>query len=350
MVSRRCPWSARHPRTPRWSCTPDSRRRDLPERCRALGAVGFLEKTASPERIVDELLAALNPHQVQHEHEWAESGEMLRQLVEAVQDYAIFMLDPEGRVASWNPGAERSKQWTAEEIIGQHFRVFYPPEKQAVRHPERELEIALREGRYEEEGWRVRKDGSRFWAHVDDHDGPRLGRHASSGSARSPATTRRCERPRPGSRRPTQCCSRRRGPGPFPGDDHARAAFAGGRPRQHGEAPARALGPLGDDERKELLDGMAGSAGRLGRLLADLLTASRVQSTALDLDVRELDLVEQLQRIVRQFDPVRRRRRGPVGRRAAGPRPGGSGPVGADRGEPGRQCPELRRGARRHHR
>ena len=68
---------------------------------------------------------------------------MLRLLVEAVQDYAIFMLDPEGRVASWNPGAERSKDWTADEIIGQHFRVFYPPEKQAVRHPEHELEIAL---------------------------------------------------------------------------------------------------------------------------------------------------------------------------------------------------------------
>src|SRR5690606_59255 len=85
---------------------------------------------------------------------------------EAVNDYAIFMLDPAGRVASWNPGAERSSGWTADEIIGQHFRVFYPPEKQAERHPEHELELALRDGRYDEEGWRVRRDGSRFWAHV----------------------------------------------------------------------------------------------------------------------------------------------------------------------------------------
>ena len=76
------------------------------------------------------------------------------------------MLDPTGHVVSWNAGAQRSKGYTAEEIIGQHFRVFYPPEVQARRHPEHELEVALRDGHYEEEGWRIRKDGSRFWANV----------------------------------------------------------------------------------------------------------------------------------------------------------------------------------------
>ena len=87
-------------------------------------------------------------------------------LVEAVEDYAIFMLDPGGHIVSWNAGAQRSKLYTAEEIIGQHFRVFYPPELQASRHPEEELALAVRDGHYEEEGWRIRKDGSRFWANV----------------------------------------------------------------------------------------------------------------------------------------------------------------------------------------
>ncbi len=87
-------------------------------------------------------------------------------VVEAVRDYAIFLLDPNGRVLSWNAGAERIKGYTASEIIGQSFSVFYPPEVAARGHPERELEMARREGRFEEEGWRVRKDGSVFWANV----------------------------------------------------------------------------------------------------------------------------------------------------------------------------------------
>ncbi len=87
-------------------------------------------------------------------------------LVDAVQEYAIFMLDVDGRIASWNVGAQRIKGYAAHEIVGRHFRVFYPPEAQARHQPELELEIAKRDGKYEEEGWRVRKDGSRFWASV----------------------------------------------------------------------------------------------------------------------------------------------------------------------------------------
>ncbi len=98
--------------------------------------------------------------------ELRQSEERFRLLVETVQDYAIFMLDPQGRIASWNAGAQRSKGYSAEEIIGQHFRVFYPPHQQEIRHPEHELELALRDGHYEEEGWRIRKDGTRFWAYV----------------------------------------------------------------------------------------------------------------------------------------------------------------------------------------
>jgi PAS domain S-box-containing protein len=94
------------------------------------------------------------------------SEERLRLLIESVQDYAIFMLDPEGRIASWNPGAERIKGYKAAEIIGQHFSIFYSSEDVASGKPQRELETALREGRVEDEGWRVRKDRSQFWANV----------------------------------------------------------------------------------------------------------------------------------------------------------------------------------------
>ena len=93
-----------------------------------------------------------------------ESEERMRLMISGVKDYAIFMLDPEGRIATWNLGAQRLKGWAAEEIIGQHFSRFYPPQEIADRLPQRELEIAKAEGQFTGEGWRIRKDGSRFWA------------------------------------------------------------------------------------------------------------------------------------------------------------------------------------------
>jgi PAS domain S-box-containing protein len=87
-------------------------------------------------------------------------------LVESVRDYAIFLLDPDGRVATWNTGAERIKGYTAREIVGRHFSVFYPEERIAEGFPQYELEVATRVGRFEDEGWRIRKDGTRFWANV----------------------------------------------------------------------------------------------------------------------------------------------------------------------------------------
>ncbi|HET7559902.1 MAG TPA: PAS domain S-box protein, partial [Limnochordia bacterium] len=91
---------------------------------------------------------------------------MFRLLVESVEDYAIFMLDTEGHVVSWNPGAERTKGYTAEEIIGRHFSCFYPPEAIAEGLPRRLLNQAEQSGRATDEGWRVRKSGDRFWAGV----------------------------------------------------------------------------------------------------------------------------------------------------------------------------------------
>ncbi|MFF5897103.1 PAS domain S-box protein [Streptomyces argenteolus] len=87
-------------------------------------------------------------------------------LVQGVLDYGIFMLDPQGYIISWNAGAERIKGYGAADILGQHFSVFYPPEDQLSGKPQWELETAVAEGRLEDEGWRVRQDGSRFWANV----------------------------------------------------------------------------------------------------------------------------------------------------------------------------------------
>jgi PAS domain S-box-containing protein len=96
----------------------------------------------------------------------ADSERRFRLMVESVVDYAIFMLDARGRVASWNAGAQRTSGYAAEEIIGAHFSRFYPREDLERRKPEWELELASAEGRFEEEGWRVRKDGSTYWANV----------------------------------------------------------------------------------------------------------------------------------------------------------------------------------------
>src|SRR5437660_1055930 len=95
-----------------------------------------------------------------------DSESIFRHLVESIRDYAIFILDPEGNIATWNLGAERIKGYTPKEIIGRHFSVFYLPKDVETGKPRWELEVATRDGRFEDEGWRVRKDGSRFWASV----------------------------------------------------------------------------------------------------------------------------------------------------------------------------------------
>jgi PAS domain S-box-containing protein len=109
-----------------------------------------------------------------------EGSDLYRLLVDRVRDYAIFALDPTGHVLSWNEGAQRLKGWKASEIIGRHFSSFYPAYDIANRKPEYELEMAVRDGRFEDEGWRIRKDGSRMWANVIitalfDDDGTHVG-------------------------------------------------------------------------------------------------------------------------------------------------------------------------------
>ena len=118
------------------------------------GLVGFAKVT----RDLTERRAA--------EEELRKSEERFRLLGQSVTDYAIYMLDPDGRVSSWNPGAERFKGYSSNEIIGEHFSKFYTEEDTQVGIPRVALQTAQREGRFEAEGWRVRKDGTRFWASV----------------------------------------------------------------------------------------------------------------------------------------------------------------------------------------
>jgi PAS domain S-box-containing protein len=103
---------------------------------------------------------------LQSETALLQSEQRFRLFVEAVRDYALFMLDPKGNIMTWNAGAERIKGYKSWEIIGQHFSVFYPEEDLRSRKPWHELEVAAEEGRFEDEGWRLRKDGSKFWANV----------------------------------------------------------------------------------------------------------------------------------------------------------------------------------------
>lgn len=122
------------------------------------GFVGLLEGS-----VVDRDLAAPASGQLTINRLEAET---FRRLVEGTREYAIFMLDPKGIVLSWNEGAEAVKGYLPEEIIGKHFSIFYPPEARESKWPDRELEMAERDGRFEDEGWRLRKDGTRFWANV----------------------------------------------------------------------------------------------------------------------------------------------------------------------------------------
>lgn len=134
------------------------------EQAYELGAVDFLVKPVLPIAIQAKVRSFV---QIFEDKQRArQEADQLRLLVHGTTDYAIFMLEPDGRIASWNAGAERIKGYSADEIIGQHFSRFYPQEALDRCWPEHELTVAAAEGRFEDEGWRIRKDGSRFWANV----------------------------------------------------------------------------------------------------------------------------------------------------------------------------------------
>ena len=211
-----------------------------------------------------------------------QSEQMFRLLVTVVADYAIYMLDPDGRVASWNAGAQRIKGYTEEEIVGQHYRLFYPEEDRADRHPERNLELALRDGSYAEEGWRVRRDGTKFWASVVitavfDDDGRHRGfakvtRDQSENQAREEQRRRAIEQQ---ANLLAVTAHELRTP----------AAVVEG-------AAALLLGDQIDDpgQRAQLVEAMAGSAQRIQRLAADMRAASDTHADALSLQPERLSL------------------------------------------------------------
>lgn len=211
------------------------------------------------------------------------SEERFRLLVTAVEEYAIYMLDPTGHVISWNAGAQRIKQYAASEIIGQHYRVFYPAEEQADGHPEHNLEMALAHGHYSEEGWRVRKDGTRFWASVvltaifDE-----AGRHFGFSKVTRDQTEAR-ERAEERRRAEEQ-------------QAHLLAVTAHElrTPAAVIEGSAQTLlvhaDQLTPDERDQFLSGIRGSAHRLNRLVSDLTTASRLQTDTLRIHAEDVSL------------------------------------------------------------
>ena len=224
------------------------------------------------------------------EEQLRQSEERFRLLVEAVQDYAIFMLDPGGHVASWNAGAQRSKGYTAQEIIGRHFRTFYPQDKQDAKHPEWELGMAVRHGHYEEEGWRIRKDGSRFWASVlitaiRNESGELVG---------FTKVTRDMTERRAMLQRLESANARLQAAAAEQAQFLAVTAHELRTPIRVvtgcAETLAKHWADMTEDERIEMFDAMDVGAGRLRRLIDDLLMASRLEAGAVEIQLAPVEL------------------------------------------------------------
>lgn len=238
------------------------------------------------------------------EEELRQSEERLRLLVEAVEDYAIFMLDPGGHVVSWNSGAQRINGYTADEIVGRHFRVFYPHDKQESRHPEHELRIALREGHYEEEGWRVRKDGSLLWASVlITTVRNQAGEHIGFTKVTRDITERRrvaTERERTLTALGNANRELEKANDELVRGAHEQAQFLAVTAHElrtplsvilgSADSLARHLDHMDDEERAETVEAMRSSAARLRRLLADLLAAARLEAGVMRLDPQPVDV------------------------------------------------------------
>jgi len=146
-------------------CALEEEVRTLEDRMLARTPLGRFFGKKAPPPSPPELLEALDARRVAEES-LRRSRENFYAIVQDVRDYAIFMLDPQGVIITWNEGAQRIKGYTPEQILGKHFSVFYPEEQIRSKWPDTELESAAKMGRFEDEGWRVRQDGSRFWANV----------------------------------------------------------------------------------------------------------------------------------------------------------------------------------------
>jgi PAS domain S-box-containing protein len=230
-------------------------------------------------------------------------GDLLRAIVESVRDYAIFALDPAGRIATWNPGAEAIKGWRADEIVGRHFSAFYPAEDVAAGKPEAELRAAAALGRFEDEGWRLRRDGSRFWANVviTALRTPDGGLRGFAKVTRDFTERRAAEET---ARQLLAETAARQAAQEAVASRDAFLAVAGHELRTpltalmfHAQSLARAGASLPPDAAARVAK-LARSARRIARLVDELLDVTRVASGKLELDRQETDLAEVAREVV----------------------------------------------------
>jgi PAS domain S-box-containing protein len=239
-----------------------------------------------------------------------ESEEGFRLFVESVSDYAIFMLDTEGYIQTWNRGAQRLKGYQAEEIIGRHFSTFYPSSDLDNRKPERELEIAIRDGRVEDEGWRVRKDGTTFWASVVitalfGPDGTLRGfgkvtRDLTARKQTEDALRRVLEREREGAARLRELDQMKTEFVAIVAHDlrspvHAVRGFVD-MLLDRGEA-------MGEEQRRQVLEAIRRSSQTLAALIEDILEVSQIESGEFKIERTELDVGAVLRRAVAALEP-----------------------------------------------
>lgn len=229
-----------------------------------------------------------------------EYSEIFRLMVDGVRDYAIYMLDVNGNVESWNAGAERAKQYTAQEIIGRHFSTFYTEEDRANGKPQRLLALALADGRVEDEGWRIRKDGTRFWADVivtpiyDDS-----GVHRGYAKVTRDMTERRMLME---TREEALRAS------------HAKSAFLANMSHElrtpltgiigYGEMVQDHLVELGMTEMAEDVGKILYSAHHLQSIVSDILDLSKIEAGRLELRREEVDLDQVIREVVDSIQPL----------------------------------------------
>jgi len=235
-----------------------------------------------------------------------ESEERFRLLIQGVRDYGIFMLDPVGHVASWNEGAERINGYTAQEIMGRHFSVFYPPESLARGLPAHELEVAARDGSFEDEGWRLRKDGSRFWSNViitamRDASGKLIG----FSKVTRDLTERRAaqERAIEDARRVAEAEAANK----------TKSAFLASMSHElrtplnaiGGYADLLLVGVAGDliTEQRDYLDRLRRSQQHLLAIINDLLNFSRIESGRITYDMQRMSLGKAIRAVIPMIEP-----------------------------------------------
>ena len=240
------------------------------------------------------------------EAELRASEELFRILVHGVQDYAIFMLDPRGHVASWNDGAARIKGYAPEEIIGRHFSAFYPVSDITAGKPAWELEAASRDGKYEEEGWRLRKDGTSFWANVlitalRAHDGTLIGfakvtrdlTERKASQERNIADARRIAEAETASRTKSEFLTALSHELRTP--INATMGYA--------ELLAMGIGGAMNPQQREYLERIRGSQEHLLRIITDLLNYGRIEASQVQYDIAVVPLLDVVRTVLPMVQP-----------------------------------------------